>query len=172
MANSVNWLFDDFLLLFNLHVSFLLFFYFWNVGLSSFCHALFLSLFSVFFILLSVCCLPSVHFPPSVHCPPGCALVVCSLAFLLLPCTFPILRIFPQNCIKTAKLFPISPSRFLHTLQIYAMTFASSFSLYECSSSLDLWWFWVTPIGHIGPTSMSLLIMLIISHTPKKSKIH
>jgi hypothetical protein len=41
MANSVNWLFNAFLLLFILHASFMLFFYFWDVGLTFFCYALF-----------------------------------------------------------------------------------------------------------------------------------
>jgi hypothetical protein len=85
MANSINWLFNCFLLLFNLHVAFLLFFYLWNVVLSSFCHALFshsLALSSVCFILLSMCCLPLAHFPPSVHCPPVCTLATHSLSSL------------------------------------------------------------------------------------------
>jgi hypothetical protein len=102
MANSVNWLFDAFLLLFNLHVAFLLFFYFWNVGLSFSCYALFPCF--ILLILRAVhTCLPFAHFPPSAHFPAGCTSVARSLDFLLPLRTFHILRIFPQNFIKTAK---------------------------------------------------------------------
>jgi hypothetical protein len=45
MVNSVNWLFDGFLLLFNLHVAFMLF-YFWNVmGFHPYVMLYFLALF-------------------------------------------------------------------------------------------------------------------------------
>jgi hypothetical protein len=38
-----------------------------------------------------------------VHSPSGCALAARSLVFLLLPCTFHLLGIFPQKFIQTAK---------------------------------------------------------------------
>jgi len=94
MVSSVNWFFDGFLMLFNLHVFFPMFFYFWNVGLSSSCHAL-ISFF-ILFILMSAHCLPYVHFPPSAHFPPGCTSVTHSLYFLLLLRTLTILQGVPK----------------------------------------------------------------------------
>jgi hypothetical protein len=138
MDNLVNWLSDNFLLLVNLHVFFIVFFYFWNVGLSSFYHALFSCFILyqiypyVFFILMSTCYLSSVH------CPPRCALAACSLSFLLPPHTFPLLSIFPQNCIKIAKLFPKLPVQQALNTQLWLIpSHSSMFPFLPCRNEVS-----------------------------------
>jgi hypothetical protein len=104
MVISINWLFDAFLLLFSLHVVFLLFFHFWNVGLTFSCYVLFpcFILLDLFFELCVVFFLRTLLLLHTV------LLDVPQLSylnFLLPPRVLLILRIFPQNFIKTTKLF-------------------------------------------------------------------